>query len=209
MPMVLTLFCAVLAIAGCSSTNSLKPAPSTTANLYSQTSAFPYQDMSAEQVVELDISESSPAFIFPEGHSYFAAFSLPKNVAKLDYMAGTNYSLLPAISTVFVPQFMFLDNNFNSVLVAKDIPVVQSLKLFSPGFATTAYWSATVEIPPSAKYFAVYTSEQKLREEITYYKQTGGQVFMSGNIPVFIPSSGAIQHKMPRVKTGPVKLRVR
>jgi len=204
----------VLAVSGCATVERSRATLDAAKICCTSLSTLPFTSIALGTPKEIDIGEGSPAFQFPEGKSFFAAFTLPGMgmATTLDFMAGTNLNaLLPASgSTVFIPQFIFLDDDFRLLQTAKDVPLVQAQKLFEPTFATTRYWSASIPVPPSAKHFIVYAQLDRVGKTIVVdYGQQAGYVFMSGSIPIYVPGGGADRRNLPIAATGPIKLRVR
>jgi maltose operon protein len=169
---------------------------------------FPYSPVKLEEPVEIDINSESPMFDFPEGRSFFAAFNLPREANNIEFMTGVNGIWLPT-ATVFMPQFLFLDESSNPMATVSEITVRQAIPMFEPAFGTTSYWSGRFYIPKGARKLVMYASAKRLGETITHRKLESGSVYLLGTIPVITPGGREITHKIPFSSVGSVKLRIR
>lgn len=82
---------------------------------------LPYQDLAADGERRLEIGETGPAFAFPDGKSFFAAFRLsglrrPAMIELASYRSaepGSLGKLIPDLrQLVFAPQVLILDDKF-------------------------------------------------------------------------------------------------
>jgi maltose operon periplasmic protein len=197
-----------IAVAGCATGSSPQVALSTAKLCCDTYKNMTFRTISLGEPVEVDISEESPAFMFPDGRSFFAAFRIPQGAKGLDYMAGAS-GIFVSTYTVFMPQFLFLDESFQVVAPPQEVLYAQARKLFEPGYLTIAYWSGEETIPERARYLVMHTSEAKLGWMVQYSATAGGSIFMAGRTPIYVSGGGATSQYLPRVATGTVKLRVR
>ncbi|KJG56025.1 hypothetical protein UA38_16840 [Photobacterium kishitanii] len=150
--------CSVFAMVGCSSADIAsvnkkevltlinKPVCCTS---YSQFSWIPLQGAD----ISVNINEHSQVGLFPDGKSYFAAFSLPEHV---EQMRITLDSLIRN-ERVFASNIMFLNDKFEPV---KNINLSE-FELISPNLLQrAAYQHIFTMTAKMAPYMVVYSSQQ-------------------------------------------------
>jgi Maltose operon periplasmic protein precursor (MalM) len=126
------------------------------------TATTSYSDMVFEQSLgadstALELAESSPAFVFPEGKSYFKAFSIPQNEKHrhLEFQSPQyDVDMIKRESKVMIPRFAFLDEN-KALLGALTASTIRD----KPDFWRGLLFTGRVAIPPNAKFVIVYAAE--------------------------------------------------
>lgn len=207
------LFLPVL-LAGCSSLESALPGAHSALTQYDAKQAnaalasatvccqryadIPYQPLGAEKEIHLTIDQSSPAYIFPEGKSYFAAYRLPENKGSFTLDVSSLFS-----KSVFIPQLILLDGNFNVTRTIK----ADAFNYLEPKLIRAEQYATALTVDRSHEgninnetYLLIYTpAEQLLKnsvvdsEEMRYAKSRA--LAEPRNSKVVVPHSawGALQ----------------
>ena len=153
---------------------------------------FKYEPIPEGEGINYKIDESSPAFVFQSGKSFFKALTLPKKDSPY-YIHVKSFGLGEQIrdAHIFYPQLALLDEKFN--ILKQSDPADSSLK--KAGVAETASISWTA-LPvkfegsffidsPNARYIVIFTTEKLLNSSSPF--------LTTRTVPMVLPgATGAI-----------------
>ena len=126
---------------------------------------IPYQPLGEGKEINLTIDHTSPVYSFPEGKSYFAAYRLPENRGSFTLDVSSFFT-----KTVFIPQLILLDGNFNITRTIKS----DDFKYFEPKLIRAEQYASSLTVDRSHEgninnelYLLIYTpAEQLLKSSI-------------------------------------------
>jgi maltose operon periplasmic protein len=149
-------------------------------------SEFTYSPLASERKAVVEITEAAPAYAFPSGKSYFAAFKLESKRNRTLLVESEFNGVL--IGQFFQPTCMFLDVNHRPLRT--DSPAMD----FVPSTLiphSDAHMAGALKVPDNAEYVVIYTtgvSESTAKATIP----GGVGVFIAGGrFPVVSPNSDA------------------
>ncbi|MGL6003850.1 MalM family protein [Aeromonas sobria] len=128
----------------------------------SSISELRYQPLAAEQKKVIAIDGSSPAFNFPEGKSYYAAFKLPTNSGDLKI---TIAGLID--KTLFNPTVLLLDSQFKPTrTIGADIIAYKPARMLDGERVEGVFTidRSYVGNPNNETYMVIYTAEATLSQ---------------------------------------------
>ncbi len=187
-----------------------------------------YVDYAIGSLAVVEINEASPTFTFPTGKSHFFGArilgQLPSN-AVLEVVSDYEGVWLPS-ATLFVPQFAFLDEQFNILsTVEPDLYQVQG-KLYKSGIVHRSFYGACLA-PVTSAYVVVFTNMPSLSSKRTQllnpgglgasnslnranqsYLQTDKRDFALGKVEHLTPNSGFATFDLPRTPVGEIRLTI-
>ena len=122
-------------------------------------SQFKFEEMQKGRESSAPISETSTAFSFPTGKSYFVAYDLPSpdhtnpELMVKTYWAATKFEK----PQVFCPSLTFYDASFREI--STELLMLSYLRVEENG---GGYWRSSVPIPPEARHVAVHTESRRI-----------------------------------------------
>lgn len=125
-------------------------------------SELQYQPLAAEQKKLIAIDGSSPAFNFPEGKSYYAAFKLPTNSGDLKITVA---GLID--KTLFNPTVLMLDSQFKPTrTIGSDIITYKPARLLDGDRVEGVFTidRSYVGNPNNETYMVIYTTQATLSQ---------------------------------------------
>ncbi|WP_231499726.1 MalM family protein [Aeromonas jandaei] len=128
----------------------------------SSISELRYQPLAAEQKKLIAIDGSSPAFNFPEGKSYYAAFKLPTNSGDLKITVA---GLID--KTLFNPTVLMLDSQFKPTrTIGSDIITYKPARLLDGDRVEGVFTidRSYVGNPNNETYMVIYTTQATLSQ---------------------------------------------
>ena len=128
----------------------------------SSLSELHYQPLAAEQKKVIAIDGSSPAFNFPEGKSYYAAFKLPTNSGDLKITVA---GLID--KTLFNPTVLLLDSQFKPTrTIGADIIAYKPARMLDGDRVEGVFTidRSYVGNPNNETYMVIYTAEATLSQ---------------------------------------------
>ncbi|MGL4507494.1 MAG: MalM family protein [Aeromonas sobria] len=128
----------------------------------SSLSELRYQPLAAEQKKVIAIDGSSPAFNFPEGKSYYAAFKLPTNSGDLKITVA---GLID--KTLFNPTVLLLDSQFKPTrTIGADIIAYKPARMLDGDRVEGVFTidRSYVGNPNNETYMVIYTAEATLSQ---------------------------------------------
>jgi hypothetical protein len=137
---------------------------------------------------KFDIDESSPAFNFPGGKSYFVAISLGSDAKQLTLITRMVGGFIPT-SYVFWPSLMFLDENYKPTRTLQQIPMRRTNDLVSLTMGGPI-WIAEFPLALGERYCIAYTLRSRLDNPIPIDTPGAGYVFNGGSGPTYVPMGG-------------------
>lgn len=168
-------------------------------------SEFQFTNLETSKSAAMNITESSLAFDFDEGKSYFAAVHLPARDGLRKLMIKTQRTgLLVDDSQIFCPMVTYYDNQFANVGVTGDL----SLFYEPPGLIVSGYWYSVADVPTNAEYAVIHTSAKTIGRPITLSGDSPGYVFYNGRAYVYVPG-GASSQTYPCGQTGELEVEVK
>jgi hypothetical protein len=179
---IVTLFVALFA--GCAEVarldDSLTAAPGCCRSFAEMT----FRPLLPGEEARLAIDSNAPAFLFPEGKSYFAALKLPQREGGvLSVKTFLSSARLPA-ATVLMPQFVFLDSAHQPRRVEKEFNLKQDVDFFRGG-----YWSFEVPVSQDDAYVVVYADPSRFGSTTPRPNRSGGYAFATGTSLVMVPGT--------------------
>ncbi len=136
---------------------------------------LPYPPLPPDEVVLIDLNEKAPAFHFPDGMSYFAAFRLPPFSASYP-ITVKSFALGEHIDVahIFYPELWLLDENF-VVLGRSDAQLFVLSQTLVSEAARENKWGLPVKLQgtlqiddPRAAYLVILTTETLLNGSSRY-----------------------------------------
>lgn len=149
-------FVVFLLLAGCASIaeqqNALVSSTMPVTQSFEQMKAA---DIAQAKELTVELGKDSPTFMFEEGKSFYAAFTLPNapTPRKLKVKSFYSTSYLPN-ATIFYPYFLFLDNTKKPIGSEKKIRLEQTMDLWAGEF-----YSGEIVVPAEARSIVIYTSD--------------------------------------------------
>ncbi|WP_321148738.1 MalM family protein [Aeromonas jandaei] len=128
----------------------------------SSISELRYQPLAAEQKKVIAIDGSSPAFNFPEGKSYYAAFKLPTNSGDLKITVA---GLID--KTLFNPTVLMLDSQFKPTrTIGSDIITYKPARMLDGDRVEGVFTidRSYVGNPNNETYMVIYTTQSTLSQ---------------------------------------------
>lgn len=114
----------------------------------------------------------APIFDFPQGRSYFAAYSIgPRETPRrLQFNVSLDF-VLGMPSTAFALTLTELDERFTTVAVT-----VPPISYREPGLVTNAYLTSTQELAPATRHVVVHAGSDRVGKMLvcTYRATSGG-----------------------------------
>lgn len=175
----------VLTISSCVSVDksaSIIDAQNRCCNQFSEVS-FAHPSTNLPFIVKLNAN--SQAYTFLSGRSLIAAFSIPENMSKINFITSLSSAWIPS-ATVIIPRFLFLDAQKHEIKNAKKHSLFQYYRPFKSSSMTKNY-SGTVDIPKEAKFFVIYTDRSTLGKRVGYVNYEGMAALQAS--PVEVPES--------------------
>jgi maltose operon protein len=170
---------------------------------------LPYEVTQLGQQLSFKIDNVSPAYDFPEGKSFFKAYTLP--IVDSDYIIAL-YSYLNGVlswsendSHIFYPVLMFLDKDHKVLLKLSS----NLMRYEPPSWEEPSRLEGKLIVPASvgARYLVIYTTKQLLEQRTTFSYPASTSVFMSGNIAVPVRES-ASSRRYPHSPIGNLKISI-
>ena len=124
-----------------------------------------YQPLGEGKEINLTIDHASPVYPFPEGKSYFAAYRLPENKGSFTIDVSSFFA-----KSVFIPQVLLLDGNFNVTRTIK----ADAFKYLEPKLIRAEQYTSALTVDRSREgnvnnetYLIIYTpAEQLLKNSV-------------------------------------------
>lgn len=187
-----------------------------------------YADYILGNLAVVEITEATPTFSFPTGKSHFYGIRIPGRLpdnAVLETVCDYEGFWLPS-ATLFVPQFAFLDKQFNILsTVEPDLYQVHG-KLYKAGIVRRSFYGACLA-PATSAYVVVYTDTSSLSSKRTQLLNPGGmgasnsldranqsylqidkRDFALGRVEHLTPNSGFATFDLPRIPIGEVRVKI-
>jgi len=152
---------------------------------------FNYEPIPKEDAVNVTIDQSSAAFTFPSGKSFFKAFALPKREGSY-YIHVKSFGLGEQIrdAHVFYPQALLLDDKF--IVLKQSDPADFSLKKAGPAETASVSWTALpIKVQgsvfvdgPQARYIVLFTTEKLLASSSLFVTMSTLPVILPGIVTV-------------------------
>lgn len=120
----------------------------------SSLSAFKYSPLASNRNTTVEISDAAPAYVFPSGKSYFAAFKLD-NKPNRTLLVESDFNG-PLIGQLFQPTCLFLDADH------KPLQTVTPALRFVPGSFfphAVAHMAGELKVPDNSEFLVVHTSD--------------------------------------------------
>jgi hypothetical protein len=144
-----------------------------------------FKDAPGAEEVETVISEESPAFAFPTGKSYFAAFRLPQSPEKgMLSVKSFRVGFLSYDSQVFCPTLTFYDERFQPLVTE-----AQYLYHVPPGWGTSGHWRQDRPIPEGSRYVVIHTASDQVGSKLAFTATPAGSVVYTGSAYLYVPGS--------------------
>ena len=164
---------------------------------------FEYERFDGEGVT-FDIGGNGPFYAFPDGRSFFAAFSLPSaaageriRVKSLLVPGGITHPI--QASAMLLPVATFLAEDFSVVAVKEAIPEREHAGWLSD---TQAGGVAFMRIPVEASYMVVHTIPERFDQAFRFSRTDPGSIVAG----VYV-SAGTFLFAVPFAPTGRVFIR--
>ena len=176
-----TIFLLAFLLAGCA--GFLPPQQdaklANTASCCADISTLPYQELVKGKKIRTLVGPETPAFIFPQGKSYFLAlrFSPAENISQLTVRTYPQNMLYNKNGHVFVPRITFLNSRFETISSVSPEFVVQGPMLL----IGESSWRVDLQIPAHARAVVIHTSseERKKTMRMRDSDQRGGYLYTS------------------------------
>lgn len=146
---------------------------------------------------KFEIQPSTKVFLFAEGKSYFQAFALGESlirqvIFRVHPQGAANYN-----PSIFCPNAVFLDQEFIQ-LSTVDIP----LQFVAAGWTTNAYLAGRMEVPASARYLVIRTTEAQQGGNVSILLRREGFAYSTGTSAVVVPGRGYQKVELPCAPMG-------
>lgn len=150
------------------------------------------------KAVEFKIDETSPAFEFEEGKSYFVALEIPEYTSRIVFKSYFNGMF---VGQYFQPIALFLDDGFSQVG-----KVVVPMRFTRPGFSDDDHMVGWVSWNPedSPSYLVLFTQEFTNEAPVAHLPPSA-TAFTMGEVFVPVKTAGSAK-ELERSPTGTLKV---
>lgn len=198
--------CTSLLVAGCSSLPRQTEYLAGVFPCCENVSQFKFSQMKQGEELIASISETSPAFGFPSGKSYFAAFQLPPSIRTGTTMTLRTFWAATKLERpqVFCPSVTFYDKGVK--------PITTELFMLSYHQGATkddGHWRSMASVPSDALYAVLHTETRRIGNILAV--STGSMappLLLVGPGFAYYQSGGPGQEKYQCGHIGQVKLSV-
>lgn len=138
-------------------------------------STLPFSNLRHDQPTAISLSVSSPAYVFDEGKSYFAAFQIPGNSVGNSLVVRTfvvNKTIYKYTAEAFIPRLTFL-NAFFKPIRAVSLDMTEKSKALGK-----TRWEAAVQLQAADAYVVVHTGKDERIRTLQMRDSDVGAIFV-------------------------------
>ena len=144
----------------------------------SSLSEFKYSPLASNQKMTVEISEVAPAYVFPGGKSYFAAFKLEQKPNRTLFVESEFNG--PLIGQFFQTTCLFLDADYKPL---QTITPALSFVPHSYSPYADAHMAGELKVPDNSEFVVVHTSDFS-DMTVTATIQVPASIILTGRIPI-------------------------
>jgi hypothetical protein len=174
-------------IQGCTSVQEKKQTLKNSFSCCNTLSELVYHEVPISFPFDASITNNSTIYSFESGNSYLSAFKLTSSDNLKNIHFKLNASGMTKITeNTFCPKISFLDQNFNKVQSSNI-----NIEWQKPGFVNLGHWLGTQQIPKSASYFIIHTTDELLTRQLPITQND--ETYIVNGVVVNVPGGSGIQ----------------